>query len=121
GLRDHPAAPVEEGGRAVTALFDVGGERRPDEHRAHLLGDGAQRAAENLELNIHDRVSLQPAPFPSLTPTHPWGSQQVAVSSWSRSGPVTSVRGVVPRSIFGPARTSAVRTATSSIGREGSA
>src|SRR6266480_352380 len=121
GLRNHPAAFVEERGRAIAALLDVRGKGRPDEHGAHLFGHRAQRTAENLELNIHNLVSLQPAPFPSLTPTHPGGSQQVEVSSSSMAGPTTRAPGAVPRSIAGPGLISAVRTATSSIRRDGSA
>ena len=51
GLRHHAARLVEERGRAVAALLDVRGERRADEHGAHLLGDRAQAAAEDLELD----------------------------------------------------------------------
>ena len=90
GLGDHAAALVEQGGRAVAPLLDVGRERGADEHGAHLLGDRAERAAENLELNVHVRVSLQVAP--SLAPTHPRGSQQVDPSSSSTAGPATSSR-----------------------------
>jgi hypothetical protein len=38
-----------------------------------------------LELNVHARVSLHVEP--SLTPTHPGGSQQVDPSSSSTRGP----------------------------------
>jgi len=41
GLRHHPAALVEESGRAIAPLLDVRGERRADEHGAHLLRDRA--------------------------------------------------------------------------------
>ena len=90
GLGDDPAAFVEEGGGAVAPLLDVGREGGADEDGAHLLGDRAERAAENLELNVHVRVSLQVAP--SLAPTHPGGSQQVDPSSSSTAGPAISSR-----------------------------
>src|SRR6266498_6131527 len=76
----HPPALVEECSGAVAPLLDVGGEGRADEHGAHLLRDGAERRSQNLELDLHDRVSLSVL-FPSLTPTHPGGIQQVAPSS----------------------------------------
>ncbi len=60
GLRDHPAALVEERRRAVAPLLDVRREGRADEHGAHLLGDRAQRAAEHLELDVHVGVLVQP-------------------------------------------------------------
>ena len=88
GLGDHPAALVEERGRAVAPLLDVRRERGADEGGAHLLGDRAQRAADDLELNVHARRDLQASP--SLAPTHPRGSQQVAPSSSSTCGPDTS-------------------------------
>ena len=56
GLHDHPAALVEQRGRAVAPLLDVRGEGGADEHRAHLLGDRAQAAADDLELDVHSLV-----------------------------------------------------------------
>ncbi len=53
GLRDHAAAPVEDGGRAVAPLLDVRGERRADQNRAHLVRNRAQRRADQLELKFH--------------------------------------------------------------------
>src|SRR5439155_19077156 len=58
GLRDHSTLLVEQGGRAVAPLLDVGGERGMDEDGAYFFGDRAERAAENLELNVHARVTL---------------------------------------------------------------
>ncbi len=58
GLGDQAAARVEERGRAVAALLDVGGEGRADEGGAHLLGDGAERAAKYLELDVHAFVTF---------------------------------------------------------------
>src|SRR3954454_22769090 len=113
GLRDHAPAFVEEGGRAIPPLLDVRGERRTHEHGSHLLGDRAQEAAENLELDRHDRVSLSMRP--SLTPTHPGGIQHVAPGSSTTAGPRTVVAVDVGRSSSGPRRTRTVRTATISI------
>ena len=53
GLGDQASAGVEERGRAVAALLDVGGEGRADEGGAHLLGDGTKGAADDLELDFH--------------------------------------------------------------------
>ena len=67
GLRDQPAAAVEERGRAVAPLLDVGREGRADQDGAHLLGDGAESAAQNLELDVHAFVT----PWSASTWDHP--------------------------------------------------
>ena len=99
GLRDHPAARVEERGRAVAPLLDVRRERGADEDGAHLVRDRAERGADHLELDPHFTVSARSRDsfvsrsvllVPSLTPTHPGGSQQVAPSSSTTPGPVAS-------------------------------
>src|SRR5712692_9887142 len=118
-LHDHPAALVEERGRAVAPLFDVRGERGAHEHHAHLLGDGAQTAADDLELDVHDLVTITVGP--SLTPAHPGGSQHVAPLSSSTAGPEASSGSPAGSSSGGARRTSAVRTATSSSSRARSA
>ncbi len=51
-LRDHAAQLVEERSRAVASLLDVRREGRADQRGAHLLGDRAQRCADDLELDI---------------------------------------------------------------------
>src|SRR5580765_7548154 len=112
GLRDHATTFVEERGRAVAPLFDVGGESGANQHRAHLLRDRAQETADDLELDRHCLVSRSMRP--SLTPTHPGASQQVAPGSATSEGPATLVCSVRGRSRSGPGRMSAVRTATSS-------
>ena len=62
GLGDHPAAFVEECRRAVAAFLDVGRERRTDERRAHLLGDGPQERADDLQLHVrHGSQSVRVA------------------------------------------------------------
>ena len=85
---------VEERARAVAALLDVRRERGADEHRVHLVRDRPERAPEHLEPDRrrhalsrirHARVSRSVGP--SLTPTHPWGSQQVEPSSSTTAGP----------------------------------
>ena len=117
GLRDHPAALVEERRRAVAPLLDVRRERRADEHRAHLLGDRAQRAAENLELDVHGLVTHRVSRHvsPSLTPTHPGAASRSSRPVRARAGPARSRGPPAGGSSGGPGRTSAVRTATSSI------
>ena len=95
GLRDHAAALVEDRGRAVAALLDVRGERRADQHRAHLLGDRAQRLAEHLELDRHGSARdfhafvTTSVLEPSRTPTHPGGTKAVAPGSSRTAGPAT--------------------------------
>ena len=51
GLGDQPAGRIEQGGRAVAALLDVGGEGGADQDRAHVLGDGQEAVAEHLHLD----------------------------------------------------------------------
>ena len=57
GLDDHAAALVEERGRAVAPLLDVGREGRADEDGAHLLRRRPQRGTDHLELNFHASVT----------------------------------------------------------------
>ena len=110
GLRDHATALVEERGGAIAPLLDVRGERRADEHCAHLFGHRAQEAADDLELDRHCRVSLSMRP--SLAPTHPGGIQQVEPASSMTAGPVMVFSSPRGSSSSGPLRMSAVRTAT---------
>ncbi len=53
GLGNEPAGRIEQGGRTVAALLDVGGEGGADQDRAHVLGNGQEAIAEHLHL---DRV-----------------------------------------------------------------
>ena len=55
GLHHQLALGVEEGSGGVAALLDVGRVGRADEHHAHLVAGGAQRAEHHLE---SDRVEL---------------------------------------------------------------
>ena len=84
----HPARVVEEGGRAVAPLLDVRRERGADQRRAHLLSDRQERAADDLEFDFHVLVRISVL-FPSLSPSHPGGTQQVAPASSRTAGPVT--------------------------------
>ena len=114
GLRDHAPFLVEERGRAVAALLDVGGERGADEHCAHLLGDRAEAAADHLQLDRNHVVRRRTSvPYGSVSPDQPSGTQAVEPSSSRTCGP-RAVRLGPPISTGGAARISAVRTATSS-------
>jgi hypothetical protein len=53
GLHDHLPVGVEQRGGGVAALLDVRRVRGVDQHDAHLLTGGAQRAADDLQF---DRV-----------------------------------------------------------------
>ena len=86
-LRDHPAAVVEERGRAVAALLDVRGERGADQHRAHLLRDRTEGGADHLQLDVHRRNTS--VPCASVSPDQPSGIQHVAPGSSTRRGPLT--------------------------------
>ena len=55
GLAERLAVHVEEGGRAVAPLLDVGGVARPHEGFAHLFDDGGEGAADHLD---GDRIDL---------------------------------------------------------------
>src|SRR5579864_4213246 len=118
-LDDHASALVEERRRAVASLLDVGRERGSDEHGTHLLRDRAQRAADDLQLDVHRLNTSVPSSF--VSPLQPSGTQHVAPGSSTTSGPRT-VRAAAPRSSSsGPGTTSTVRTATSSTSRDASA
>ena len=79
GLHDHLAARVEDGGRAVAPLLDVRGVRRADEHGAHLLARGAQRAGHHLQLNGVDRAPPSPGRRPCPpSPPAPQASPRAA-------------------------------------------
>jgi hypothetical protein len=55
GLAQRVAAPVEERGRAVAALLDVGRVAGADQRLAHLLDDRGERAADDLDGDRVDR------------------------------------------------------------------
>ena len=104
GLRDHPAALVEERGRAVAPLLDVRRERGADEHGAHLLGDRAQALPMTWSsmFTVSSRL-VTSVLDPSLTPTHPGGTSTVAPASSTTAGPATR-RGCRPRELERRAR-----------------
>ena len=60
GLHHELAARVEDRGRAVAALLDVGRVGRADQHGAHLLARGAQGARDHLEGRRDRRSSARP-------------------------------------------------------------
>ena len=100
---DHAATVVEQRGRAVATLLDVRRERGADEHRAHLLRDRAQRAADHLQLDGDHRTrSRTSVPCASVSPAQPSGTQQVAPSSTTSSGPDTRRRSAARSSRAGP-------------------
>ena len=123
GLRDHAAALVEERRRAVAPLLDVRRERRADEHRAHLLRDRAERAADHLELDVHSPSARSVPCAVRLAAAHPCGDPAGrAVELDAARGPATSRRrpGVEPqrRARAGPRRC-APRRARSRAARVG--
>ena len=74
------------------------------EDGAHLLGDGAERAADHLELDVHarqDQVSRR-ATIPSPHP--PGGTQQVAPASSTSAGPGDARAARRPGADSGPGR-----------------
>ena len=85
---------VEQRGRGVAALLDVGRVRRADQHRAHLLADRAQRAGQDLELDRVDRRrSLRRVrwivPVSSTSPAQPGGTSSVDSGSSTTAGPAS--------------------------------
>ena len=55
GLHEQLAVGGEQRRRAVGPLLDVGAERGPPQHRAHLLGDPGQARDEHLQLGGIER------------------------------------------------------------------
>ena len=93
GLRDHATVLVEERRRAVAPLLDVRRERGADEHRSHLLGDRAERRADDLQLDVDHATSAGRAcRAQSVSPAQPAGIQAVAPSSSSTCWPVGAQR-----------------------------
>ena len=87
GLDDEPAVRVEQRGRAVAPLLDVGRERAVDQRRAHLLGDPAQRADRDLELGGVHVASRVRMPWSSASPDQPGGTRQVVSGNSTIAGP----------------------------------
>ena len=84
GLGDHPPAGIEDGGRAVAPLLDVGGVRGANERRAHLLGDAAKRSREHLEAGRVDHRAILHEPSGRRRAVHPSPTHIVAPSSGDR-------------------------------------
>jgi hypothetical protein len=98
GLGDHRALGVEQRGRAVAALLDVGGVGAADQHRAGLLGDARQRAGEHAQrdgIKAHRRSSTS-VPALSTAPDQPGRTTQVASANSTIAGPSTSKPSPMP-------------------------
>ena len=94
GLHHQLAVGVEEGGRAVVALLDVGRVGGADQRRAHLIAGGAQAADQDLERDRVEAVAAHRATSardravrrrPSAL--QPGGSTSVASGSSKTTGP----------------------------------
>ncbi len=96
GLHDHLPVGVEQGGRGVAALLDVGGVRGVDQHHAHLLARRAQGAGDDLQF---DRVKHQRSrrrwivPCASTSPDQPGGTSSVDCPSAQSAGPRRVIAG----------------------------
>ena len=69
GLHHHLPGRVEQRRRGVAALLDVGRVRRADQHGAHLLAGGAQRAEDHLQLHRVDGHAGSSARRTSIAPS----------------------------------------------------
>ena len=93
-------AGVEQRRRGVAALLDVRGVRRADQHGAHLLAGGAQRAGErpaarsgrscSPRLAVGPRSSEHACRSASTSPLQPGGTSSVASGSAHSAGPATA-------------------------------
>ena len=66
GLAQRLTTRVEQRGRAIPPLLDVGGIAGAHQRLAHFLGDRGQRAADHLDRNRIDPLTH----IASLTPSH---------------------------------------------------
>src|SRR5439155_444873 len=83
---------VEQRRGAITPLADVGGERRVDEHEAHLLRDGREGVPHHLEADRVEghRRSSRIAPERWTRPRHPGSTSAVASPPARIAGPSSS-------------------------------
>jgi hypothetical protein len=88
GLRDHLPVGVEQGGRAVAPLLDVGGVGAADQHGAHLLGDPRQGAGEDRQGDGIDQEELRE----SSGPRSDRGARHPCRARTSTSVPAPSTR-----------------------------
>ena len=51
GVGDEAAVGIEERAGKIESFFDVRGQRRAAQGRAHLLGDGGETAVEEFEFD----------------------------------------------------------------------
>ena len=97
GLHHQLAAGVEERGRAVVALLDVGRVGGADQGRAHLLAGGAQAADHHLQRDrveaAHRCASARIVPVSSTVADQPGGTTKVASGSSKTTGPSASSPG----------------------------
>ncbi len=98
-------ARVEQRGRAVPALLDVGRERRADQDRAHVLGDGQQAVGEHLHLDrVGDAVlrscgSILRIRLPHVSTSRVWPGRIMVVEliSLTMAGPANATPTGSPR------------------------
>jgi hypothetical protein len=92
GLHHHLALGVEQGGGGVATLLHVRGVGGTDEHRAHLVAGGAQRAEHDLEVDgVHQSRSTTTVPSRDWSVAcQPGGMTSVASDSSTIAGPSTA-------------------------------
>src|SRR5205823_1549922 len=115
-LREELAVGSEQRRRAVGPLLDVRAERGAPQYRAHLVGDGCETRAEDLELcRIHARTTSH-APAGPGSARQPSGIHTVQSLSPTTAGPRTDSRTTGGRSstAIGAARVARPRSATTS-------
>ena len=104
GLDHEPAVGVEQRGRAVAPLLDVGRQRAVDQRGAHLLRDPAQRADRDLQLGgVHVFSSVR-IPCSSAVPDQPGGTRQVVSGNSTIAGPFDAWCPAAGRSRSAPRR-----------------
>jgi hypothetical protein len=104
GLRDHPSVGVEQRGRGVPSLTDVGRQRATNQYRAHLLRDHRDRVRHHGQLerveggHAPSRSSNQP-PISRLRATQPAFTRSVESDSPTDAGPAMATSSGPPLSI----------------------
>src|SRR5439155_19194649 len=90
GLHHHLAFGVEQAGGSVTALLDVRGVRRADQHDPHLVARRFQRADHHLERDgIHQPLRSMLSPPGVASARQPGGTTTVDSGSSTIAGPST--------------------------------
>src|SRR5439155_1377186 len=106
GLRDQLAFGVEQRGRAIATLSNVGGHGGVNEHQSHLFGNGREGVSHDLEadgIETHARSSTR-APDSCTAPRHPGSTSAVA----SRPARIAGPASVTPGASSSSAQTDAV-------------